>query len=163
MARYELMIDGRSRWKARSADDVRIWLVEYRAEHAEDDPDAAHVQIRRLSRWSWLTGGKLVSRQQFLVVVAALVLASPAHGALRPGSRATIDVSVATLWKAPNLARAIDRPSLTNPVDPARWSRNLATTASRVWLDSHLQTQARPAFRSISSVGPRTDLLFMCS
>jgi gamma-D-glutamyl-L-lysine dipeptidyl-peptidase len=69
--------------------------------------------------------------------VAALSLAMPA-----PGDRASIDVAVATLWKAPNLARAIDRPSLTNPVDPVAWSRNLATTESRVWLDSHVQTQA---------------------
>jgi cell wall-associated NlpC family hydrolase len=76
------------------------------------------------------------------LALAALVLASPARAAFRPGDRAAIDVSVATLWKAPNLYRAIDRPSLTNPVDPARWSRNLATTASRVWLDSHVQTQA---------------------
>ncbi|HET8529468.1 MAG TPA: C40 family peptidase [Gaiellaceae bacterium] len=58
------------------------------------------------------------------------------------GQRASIDVSVATLWKAPNVYRAIDRPSLGNPVDPAAWSRNLATTADRVWLDSHVQTQA---------------------
>jgi hypothetical protein len=72
----------------------------------------------------------------------ALVVAAPAEAAFVPGDRAAIDVSVATLWKAPNLARAIDRPSLTNPVDPARWSRNLATTESRVWLDSHVQTQA---------------------
>lgn len=62
--------------------------------------------------------------------------------ALAPGQHATIDVSVATLWKAPKLARAIDRPSLTNPVDPVQWSRNLSTTASRVWLDAHVQTQA---------------------
>jgi cell wall-associated NlpC family hydrolase len=58
------------------------------------------------------------------------------------GSTASIDVSVATLWKAPNQYRAIDRPSVTNPVDAAAWSRNLATTADRVWLDSHVQTQA---------------------
>jgi cell wall-associated NlpC family hydrolase len=81
------------------------------------------------------------------LAVAALVTlaaAAPAgaRAPLRPGDRAAIDVSVATLWKAPNLARAIDRPSLTNPADPARWSRNLATTESRVWLDSHVQTQA---------------------
>jgi gamma-D-glutamyl-L-lysine dipeptidyl-peptidase len=77
-----------------------------------------------------------------LALAGALILAASAHAAVRPGDRAAIDVSVATLWKAPNLARAIDRPSLTNPVDPAQWSRNLATTASRVWLDSHVQTQA---------------------
>lgn len=68
--------------------------------------------------------------------------AAAAAVALSPGQHATIDVSVATLWKAPKLARAIDRPSLTNPVDPVQWSRNLSTTASRVWLDAHVQTQA---------------------
>jgi len=72
----------------------------------------------------------------------ALVLAGPAHAALKPGQRATIDVAVATLWKAPGIYRAIDRPSVTNPVEPIRWSKNLATTESRVWLDSHVQTQA---------------------
>jgi gamma-D-glutamyl-L-lysine dipeptidyl-peptidase len=80
-------------------------------------------------------------RYAFALAVA-LVVAAPAQAAFRPGDRATVDVSVATLWKAPNLARAIDRPSLTNPVDPAQWSRNLATTASRIWLDAHVQTQA---------------------
>jgi len=77
-----------------------------------------------------------------LALAVVLAAAAPAQAAFRPGERAAIDVSVATLWKAPNLARTIDRPSLTNPVDPARWSENLATTASRVWLDSHVQTQA---------------------
>jgi gamma-D-glutamyl-L-lysine dipeptidyl-peptidase len=74
--------------------------------------------------------------------VLALVLAAPAHAALTPGQPATIDVAVATLWKAPGIQRAIDRPSVTNPVEPIKWSKNLATTASRVWLDSHVQTQA---------------------
>ncbi len=55
---------------------------------------------------------------------------------------AVVDVSVATLWKSPNLARALDAPSLGNPVDPRAWSSNLATTESRVWLDTHVQTQA---------------------
>ncbi|HEV7132934.1 MAG TPA: hypothetical protein VGN27_04270, partial [Gaiellaceae bacterium] len=76
------------------------------------------------------------------VTLAGLVLAAPAGAALRPGDNATVDVTVATLWKAPNLARAIDRPSLGNPVDLDAWNRNLATTASRVWLDAHVQTQA---------------------
>jgi gamma-D-glutamyl-L-lysine dipeptidyl-peptidase len=71
------------------------------------------------------------------VALAALALA-----AFQPGQQASIDVSVATLWKAPNLYRTIDRPSVTNPADPAAWSRNLATTADRIWLDSHVQTQA---------------------
>ena len=89
-----------------------------------------------------LARGTLSAVRYVLALAVALVAAAPAQAAFRPGERAAIDVSVATLWKAPNLARAIDRPSLTNPVDPARWSRNLATTASRVWLDSHVQTQA---------------------
>jgi cell wall-associated NlpC family hydrolase len=148
VARYELLIDGRSRWRARSEDDVRRWLAEYREEHAADDPDATHVQVRQLSVFSWLTGGKLLERALFMILVF-LFCGSPAQAALGPGQRATIDVAVATLWKAPNLARAIDRPSLTNPVDPVRWSRNLSTTASRVWLDSHVQTQALYAQRVV--------------
>lgn len=71
------------------------------------------------------------------VLLAALALAT-----FHPGDTASIDVSVATLWKAPNLYRTIDRPSVTNPVDPAAWSRNLATAELRIWLDSHVQTQA---------------------
>ena len=66
MRKYEILIDGESRWKARSDGEVRSWLEEYRAEHREDDPAAAHVQVRRLSAWSWLTGGRLVDRQQFV-------------------------------------------------------------------------------------------------
>lgn len=64
--RYELLVDGERRWKADGEDDVRTWLAEYRQEHAEDDPDAAHVQVRRLSRWSWLTGGTMIDRDAFL-------------------------------------------------------------------------------------------------
>jgi len=71
----------------------------------------------------------------FAASVAALSL-------FHPGAHASIDVSVATLWKAPNTYRSIDRPSLTNPADPAGWSRNLATADLRIWLDSHVQTQA---------------------
>ena len=66
MARYELLVDGRSRWKAKDEADVRTWLGEYRQEHAEDDPDAAHVQVRRLGRLSWLTGGTMIDREEFL-------------------------------------------------------------------------------------------------
>lgn len=66
MAKYEFLVDGRSRWKAKSEADARAWLREYRAEHVDDDPDAVHVQIRKLSPWSWLTGGTVVDRQRFL-------------------------------------------------------------------------------------------------
>jgi cell wall-associated NlpC family hydrolase len=77
-------------------------------------------------------------RRAFLI---ALLAALVAPGAAR-AETALVDVSVATLWKAPNLARPMDAPSLGNPVDPRAWDRNLATTADRIWLDSHVQTQA---------------------
>lgn len=63
---YELLVDGERRWKAESAQDVRDWIHDYRAEHDEDDPDAAHVQVRKLSPWSWITGGSLVDREEFI-------------------------------------------------------------------------------------------------
>jgi hypothetical protein len=66
VARFEILVDGRSRWKATDEDDLRAWLREYRDEHVGDDPDAAHVQVRRLSAWSWLTGGRMVDRETFL-------------------------------------------------------------------------------------------------
>ena len=66
MARYELLVDGSGRWRAKSEEDAREWIREYREEHAEDDPAAAHVQVRKLSAWSWLTGGSLVPRERFL-------------------------------------------------------------------------------------------------
>src|SRR2546421_6004377 len=75
-------------------------------------------------------------------VLAGAALTAPAAAALEPGGRATIDVAVATLWKAPGIHRQLDRPSTTNPVDPVAWNGNLATTDLRVWLDSHVQTQA---------------------
>ncbi len=66
MAKYELLVDGQSRWRAGSEDDARAWIRDYREEHAQDDPDATHVQVRVLSPWSWLTGGSLVDRERFL-------------------------------------------------------------------------------------------------
>jgi hypothetical protein len=66
VAKFELLVDGRSRWKAKSESDARVWLREYCEEHAEDDPDAVHVQVRKLSSWSWLTGGTVVDRESLL-------------------------------------------------------------------------------------------------
>jgi hypothetical protein len=66
MPRYELLVDGKSRERVGSEQAVRAWLRVYREKHVEDDPDAAHVQVRELSAWSWLTGGKLVERKRFL-------------------------------------------------------------------------------------------------
>jgi hypothetical protein len=66
VAKFELLVDGRSRWKATDEDDVRSWLREYMEEHEADDPDAAHVQVRRLGRLAWLTGGTMVDRDDLL-------------------------------------------------------------------------------------------------
>jgi hypothetical protein len=65
VTRYALLVDGRARGKAGSDAEARVWLQAYCTEHAEDDPDATHVQVRRLSRVSWLTGGSLVPRETF--------------------------------------------------------------------------------------------------
>jgi gamma-D-glutamyl-L-lysine dipeptidyl-peptidase len=59
-----------------------------------------------------------------------------------PGRPAYVDVAVATLWVRPGIARPIDRPALTHPVDMAAWQRALATTARRAWLVGRLETQA---------------------
>jgi hypothetical protein len=64
--KYELMVDGARRARVDGDDEVRAWLRAYRAEHADDDPDAVHVLVRRLSALSWLTGGSLVPVEQFL-------------------------------------------------------------------------------------------------
>jgi len=64
--KYELMVDGARRARVDGDDEVSAWIRAYRAEQADNDPDAAHVLIRRLSPWSWLTGGSLVPVEEFL-------------------------------------------------------------------------------------------------
>ncbi|HET7568334.1 MAG TPA: hypothetical protein VFJ91_10105 [Gaiellaceae bacterium] len=64
--RYEVLVDGERQARLQGEDELRRWLRGYRAEHVEDDPDAAHVQLRRLSPFAWLTGGALVDRDRFL-------------------------------------------------------------------------------------------------
>lgn len=59
------MVDGSRRAKAASEAEVRTWLRRYQADHAEDDPAATHVQVLRRTRWSFVTGGSLVPREQF--------------------------------------------------------------------------------------------------
>lgn len=61
---------------------------------------------------------------------------------LRAGERAFIDVTVGTLWVKPATARAIDKPSLGDPVNLDAWNRNLDTTAKRQWLTGKVETQA---------------------
>ncbi len=65
-AKYELLVDGDRRAKAATEDEVRTWLRSYCADHEEDDPDATHVQVLKNKKWSFLTGGSLVPREEFL-------------------------------------------------------------------------------------------------
>jgi hypothetical protein len=64
--RYELLVDGHREARVDDEDAARHWIREYRFEHIETDRDATHVQVRKLSRLAWLTGGTLVPREQFL-------------------------------------------------------------------------------------------------
>jgi len=68
--------------------------------------------------------------------------AAPAPvGPLPVGADVLVDVSVATLWGEPGMARAVDEPSLTNPVDVGRWVSTM-TVADKRWLVGRLVTQA---------------------
>jgi gamma-D-glutamyl-L-lysine dipeptidyl-peptidase len=60
---------------------------------------------------------------------------------LAPGRSALVTVAVATLWNAPGVARPVDEPSLTNPVDVRRWVSAM-TQDDKLWLVDRLVTQA---------------------
>jgi hypothetical protein len=66
MPKYALLVDGERAASVDSEMAVRAWLAEYREQHAEDDPSAAHVQIIERGALAWVTGGKLVDRLRFL-------------------------------------------------------------------------------------------------
>jgi len=66
MADFALLVDGERVERVNSEHEVRVWLADYREEHAEDDPAAAHVQIIERGAFAWLTGGKLVAQKRFL-------------------------------------------------------------------------------------------------
>lgn len=66
MAKYDLLVDGERTTRLDSEQKVREWLVRYCEEHTEDDPGAVHVQILRRGSFGWLTGGKLVPREEYL-------------------------------------------------------------------------------------------------
>jgi hypothetical protein len=66
LTNYAILVDGERAARLGSEDDVRAWIAKYRADHQEDDPAAAHLQILERGPFSWLTGGKLVDREGFL-------------------------------------------------------------------------------------------------
>ena len=61
MPRYRVLVDGERRARLDGEDDVRAWLARYRDEHADDDPDATHLQVVKLR----LLGGQLIARETF--------------------------------------------------------------------------------------------------
>ncbi|MDX6413364.1 MAG: hypothetical protein QOH23_774 [Gaiellaceae bacterium] len=63
--RYSMLVDGERVGRLDSEDEVRSWIAKYRDEHAEDDPDAVHVQVVQQGSLGWLTGGKLLDRERF--------------------------------------------------------------------------------------------------
>jgi hypothetical protein len=64
--KYDLLVDGDRVARLGSQSDVRDWLARYREEHSEDDPDAAHVLVLERTPLAFLTGGKILDREQFL-------------------------------------------------------------------------------------------------
>jgi hypothetical protein len=66
MTEFALLVDGENVARVESEDEVRAWLAEYREQHAEDDPSAAHVQVIERGPLAWITGGKLLDRLRFL-------------------------------------------------------------------------------------------------
>ena len=89
-----------------------------------------------------------MSRSRFIAraLVAAIVacgllagLACAARAAAPP--QRWVAVSVATLWTAPDLARAVDAPACADPADPGAWIAAMTSEQKR-WLVGRLETQA---------------------
>lgn len=62
---YAILVDGDRVARVKSDEDVRTWISEYREEHTEDDPAAAHVQILQQGALWFINGGKLIDRERF--------------------------------------------------------------------------------------------------
>jgi gamma-D-glutamyl-L-lysine dipeptidyl-peptidase len=100
------------------------------------EPGIENEQGVRMSRDLWRRLGVLA----WLTGIAALGMA-PVASAAPP--TAVVDVAVATLWTNSSKPRAIDRPALTDPVDPRGWLANMSTDDRRALTSNNAtQTQA---------------------
>ncbi|GAB3059863.1 C40 family peptidase [Sediminivirga luteola] len=89
-----------------------------------------------------LISGLLAASLTAVAAPAAATGPAGSEDALAAGDTAFIGVTAATLWVEPGLARDIDAPSLSDPVDLDRWNENLEDTELRRWLTGKLETQA---------------------
>ena len=84
-------------------------------------------------------------RRALLAGLAALSVfvssLGPGPAVANASETAFVDVAVATLWARPGVSRALDEPSLSNPVDVRAWLARMGT-AERLWLVGKLETQA---------------------
>jgi hypothetical protein len=64
--KYDLLVDGERAARVASEQQVRDWLLKYREDHSEDDPQAAHVLVLVRTPLAFLSGGRLLDRERFL-------------------------------------------------------------------------------------------------
>ena len=86
-----------------------------------------------------------ISRSQFAIFLARILnpdfKQTPACYQPKNTATNTVNVAVTTLWKEPNSARAIDRPSTSNPVDLMKWTKSM-TINQKQWLVGKIESQA---------------------
>jgi len=110
------------------------------------------TMIRRPGRWA---GAALLLSACLLMLAAwttaghTSAAASTSHSAAKEDCKVNqtarkhyVNVAVATLWTEAGLARQMDTPSLSSPVDMEKWTSNMATADQRRWLTGKTETQA---------------------
>lgn len=101
-----------------------------------------HVRLPRATSSLLIGAGLLASIGVVPAGVAGSVATPPATLPPVASPRyALVDVAVATLWLRPDRTRALDRPSLANPVRLNVWLSSMGTE-QRLWLVGRLDTQA---------------------
>ncbi|MER2261595.1 MAG: NlpC/P60 family protein [Psychrobacillus sp.] len=70
-------------------------------------------------------------------------LAPPTKSCEKPSNKkiVKVNVQVTSLWKTPNAYRAVDKPSISAPVDIHKWTQNMSIK-EKWWLVNKVDTQA---------------------